>query len=144
MSGMSFFYLAFSSSANFLLQERLSPLLDRMTAHSPTGWGIPITESMAGWAEELSSIQSSTVARLGKTLVHCDARLRTLVEPTPEQSIKVSPTRKSSRPHVKPTTGAAGASGSSAAKSKSGDIYINATKVSVIFLISSLADFVVV
>ena len=61
------------------LQARLIPFLDKMAAHSSKDWKIPNLQSMAGWANELSVIQSSTVAKHHQILAECDACLSSLI-----------------------------------------------------------------
>ena len=114
-----------------ILQARLISFLDKMAVHSSKDWKIPNLQSMAGWADELSVIQSSTVAKHHQILAECDACLSSLTQARPGPTPTTSPPRKSSRLHgqkdsvevpVPPST-----------QLKRGEIYVNAEKVHIWF-----------
>jgi hypothetical protein len=117
-------FIKYFSSFLIISQNRLVPLLDQMTARSPTGWELSNTQSMTSWAEELASIPSSTLARLCIVLTDCDARLSSLAKSS-ELDTDVTP-RKSVRVRRKVPTEA---SASGPTPLQAGDTYINAIKV---------------
>ena len=114
-----------------ILQARLIPFFNKMAAHSLKDWKIPNLQSMAGWADKLSVIQSSTVAKHCQILAECDACLSSLTQPHPGPAPIMTPPHKLSRLHgqknsvevpVPPST-----------QLKQGEIYVNAEKVCIWF-----------
>ena len=107
-----------------ILQARLVSFLDKMGVHLLKDWMIPNLQSMADWADELSVIQSSTVAKHHQILAECDARLSSLTQARPGPTPTTTLPRKLSRLHswkdsvevlVPPST-----------QLKQGEIYVNA------------------
>ena len=86
---------------------------------------------MAGWADNLSVIQSSTIAKHHQILAECDAHLSSLTQACPGSTPTTTSPRKSSKLHgwkdsvevlVPPST-----------QLKQGEIYVNAEKVCIWF-----------
>ena len=113
------------------LQARLIPFLDKMAMHLSKDWKIPNLQFMAGWADKLSVIQSSTVAKYRRILAECDMHLSSLTQPHPGPAPTMTPPCKLSRlpgqkdsveVPVPPST-----------QLKQGEIYVNAEKVHIWF-----------
>ena len=113
------------------LQAKLVPFLDKMATHLLMDWKIFNLQSMAGWADKLSVIQSSTVAKHCQILAECDACLSSLTQPHPGPAPTMTPPHKLSRLYgqkdsvevpVPPST-----------QLKQGKIYVNAEKVRIWF-----------
>jgi hypothetical protein len=91
-------------------------------------------ESLAAWAEELSNIPSSKVAGYRRLLVQCDSRLVDLSYKAPVAESEAAPSRKSIRVQKKAAVDVPASSTSAIAPLKTGDTYVNATKVSFVLL----------
>jgi len=107
---------------------------EKMRGRAPTGWSFTNLESLADWAEELRVIQSSMVTRYCQTLAQCQERLTYLARKVPVAEAEAPLPRKSIRVR-KTLPDAPGASVSTSARTKAGEIYINAVKVSVVLFL---------
>ena len=102
-----------------------------MATHLLMDWKIFNLQSMAGWADKLSVIQSSTVAKHHQILAECDAHLSALTQPCLGPAPTMTLPCKLSRLHgwkdfaevpVPPST-----------QLKQKEIYVNAEKVHIWF-----------
>ena len=111
---------------------------ERMRERAPAGWSFTNMESLAQWAEELSNIQSSKVTQYRKALVQCESRLVDLARKIPVTEPDTAPSRKSIRVQKKAPVEATASSSTGIAPLKTGDTYVNATKVC--FVLSKVLD----
>ena len=95
-------------------------------------------ESLARWAEELSKIQSSKVTRYRQVLVQCESRLVDLSSKVPVAEPETALSRKSIRVQKKAPVEVTASSSTEIAPLKTGDTYVNATKVC--FVLSKVLD----
>ena len=94
-------------------------------------WKIPNLQSMAGWADKLSVIQSSTFTKHHQILAECDVCLSALTQPCPGPAPTTIPPHKSSRLHGQKDSVEMPVPSST--QLKQGKIYVNAKKVRIWF-----------
>ena len=92
-------------------------------------------ESLAAWAEGLHNIPSSKVAGYRQLLIQCESRLADLSHKTPVAESEAAPSRKSIRVQKKAAVNVPVSSTSAIAPLKTGDTYVNATKVNFVLFI---------
>ena len=111
---------------------------EKMRERTLAGWSFTNMESLAHWAKELSKIQFSKVARYRKVLVQCESRLIDLSRKAPVAEPETVPSRKSIRVQKKALVEVTASSSTEIVPLKTGDTYVNATKVC--FVLSKVLD----